>query len=73
MSEETHARQLVVFRLGAEHYALPIRQVQESSATPNPARSSPPIQSPPELVPRTVAPSSLALQKRGTEGRDPFA
>lgn len=29
MSEETHARQLVVFRLGAEHYALPIRQVQE--------------------------------------------
>ena len=29
MSEETHARQLVVFTLGAEHYALPIQQVHE--------------------------------------------
>jgi purine-binding chemotaxis protein CheW len=29
MSEETHARQLVVFTLGAEQYALPIEQVHE--------------------------------------------
>ncbi len=29
MSEETHARQLVVFTLGAEQYALPIQQVHE--------------------------------------------
>lgn len=29
MSEETEARQLVVFTLGAEHYALPIQQVHE--------------------------------------------
>ena len=29
MSEETQARQLVVFTLGAEHYALPIQQVHE--------------------------------------------
>jgi purine-binding chemotaxis protein CheW len=29
MSEQTDARQLVVFRLGAEQYALPIKQVQE--------------------------------------------
>ena len=29
MSEETHARQLVVFTLGSEQYALPIEQVHE--------------------------------------------
>ena len=29
MSEQTNARQLVVFTLGAEQYALPIKQVQE--------------------------------------------
>jgi purine-binding chemotaxis protein CheW len=29
MSEETHARQLVVFTLGTEQYALPIEQVHE--------------------------------------------
>lgn len=29
MSEETNARQLVVFTLGAEQYALPIQQVHE--------------------------------------------
>lgn len=29
MSQETHARQLVVFTLGAEQYALPIEQVHE--------------------------------------------
>jgi purine-binding chemotaxis protein CheW len=29
MSEETQARQLVVFTLGSEHYALPIQQVHE--------------------------------------------
>src|SRR5512142_38613 len=29
MPEETEARQLVVFTLGAEHYALPIQQVHE--------------------------------------------
>jgi purine-binding chemotaxis protein CheW len=29
MSAETEARQLVVFTLGAEHYALPIQQVHE--------------------------------------------
>ena len=29
MSEESHARQLVVFTLGAEQYALPIEQVHE--------------------------------------------
>jgi purine-binding chemotaxis protein CheW len=29
MSDETHARQLVVFTLGAEQYALPIEQVHE--------------------------------------------
>jgi purine-binding chemotaxis protein CheW len=29
MSEESHARQLVVFTLGAEQYALPIQQVHE--------------------------------------------
>ena len=29
MSESSHARQLVVFTLGAEHYALPIQQVHE--------------------------------------------
>lgn len=29
MSEETNARQIVVFTLGAEHYALPIQQVHE--------------------------------------------
>jgi purine-binding chemotaxis protein CheW len=29
MSEETHARQLVVFTLGSEHYALPIQTVHE--------------------------------------------
>ena len=29
MSDETQARQLVVFTLGAEHYALPIQQVHE--------------------------------------------
>jgi len=29
MSEETHSRQLVVFTLGSEHYALPIEQVHE--------------------------------------------
>ena len=29
MSEETNARQIVVFTLGAEHYALPIHQVHE--------------------------------------------
>ncbi len=29
MSEHTHGRQLVVFTLGAEQYALPIKQVQE--------------------------------------------
>ena len=29
MSEETHARQLVVFTLGAEQYALPIEHVHE--------------------------------------------
>jgi purine-binding chemotaxis protein CheW len=29
MAEETHARQLVVFTLGAEQYALPIEQVHE--------------------------------------------
>jgi purine-binding chemotaxis protein CheW len=29
MSEESHARQLVVFTLGSEHYALPIEQVHE--------------------------------------------
>jgi purine-binding chemotaxis protein CheW len=29
MSEETQARQLVVFTLGAEHYALPIQTVHE--------------------------------------------
>jgi purine-binding chemotaxis protein CheW len=29
MSEHTQSRQLVVFTLGAEHYALPIQQVHE--------------------------------------------
>src|SRR5664279_4703937 len=29
MSEETHARQLVIFTLGSEEYALPIKKVQE--------------------------------------------
>jgi purine-binding chemotaxis protein CheW len=29
MSEQTNPRQLVVFTLGAEHYALPIQQVHE--------------------------------------------
>lgn len=29
MADETHARQLVVFTLGAEQYALPIEQVHE--------------------------------------------
>jgi purine-binding chemotaxis protein CheW len=29
MSDQTHARQLVVFTRGAEQYALPIQQVQE--------------------------------------------
>ena len=29
MSEKTHARQLVVFTLGSEQYALPIEQVHE--------------------------------------------
>jgi purine-binding chemotaxis protein CheW len=29
MSEDTQARQIVVFTLGAEQYALPIKQVQE--------------------------------------------
>ena len=29
MSEETHARQLVIFTLGTEEYALPIKKVQE--------------------------------------------
>jgi purine-binding chemotaxis protein CheW len=29
MSEENEARQLVIFTLGAEHYALPIQQVHE--------------------------------------------
>lgn len=29
MSDETHARQLVVFTLGSEQYALPIEQVHE--------------------------------------------
>jgi purine-binding chemotaxis protein CheW len=29
MSEETHTRQLVVFALAGEHYALPIEQVHE--------------------------------------------
>jgi purine-binding chemotaxis protein CheW len=29
MSEAIHSRQLVVFTLGAEHYALPIQQVHE--------------------------------------------
>ena len=29
MSQETHARQLVVFTLGAEQYALPIERVHE--------------------------------------------
>jgi purine-binding chemotaxis protein CheW len=29
MSEDTHPRQLVVFTLGAEQYALPIQQVHE--------------------------------------------
>ena len=29
MSEHTHGRQVVVFTLGAEQYALPIKQVQE--------------------------------------------
>jgi purine-binding chemotaxis protein CheW len=29
MSEHTESRQLVVFTLGAEHYALPIQQVHE--------------------------------------------
>ena len=29
MSEQTNVRQLVVFTLGAEQYALPIKQVQE--------------------------------------------
>ena len=29
MSEEPHARQLVVFTLGSEHYALPIQTVHE--------------------------------------------
>ena len=29
MSDESHARQLVVFTLGAEQYALPIEQVHE--------------------------------------------
>ena len=29
MSEQTHARQLVVFTLGSEHYALPIQTVHE--------------------------------------------
>jgi purine-binding chemotaxis protein CheW len=29
MSEHSESRQLVVFTLGAEHYALPIRQVHE--------------------------------------------
>ncbi len=29
MSEESHARQIVVFTLGAEQYALPIQQVHE--------------------------------------------
>ena len=29
MSDQTEGRQLVVFTLGAEQYALPIKQVQE--------------------------------------------
>ena len=29
MSEETHSRQLVIFTLGTEEYALPIKKVQE--------------------------------------------
>ena len=29
MSEETQSRQLVIFTLGAEDYALPIKKVQE--------------------------------------------
>ncbi len=33
MSEQTNARQRVVFTLGAEQYALPINQVQEIGMT----------------------------------------
>ena len=42
MSEEVITRQLVVFSLGEEEYALPIADVHGSSATRSRARSRPP-------------------------------
>ena len=42
MSEDTHARQLLVFTVGAEHDALPIKQVHEIIRDKPPRRSPPP-------------------------------
>ena len=44
MSDENHARQLVVFTLGAEQYALPIEQVHEIIRYDEPRSVASPIQ-----------------------------
>jgi purine-binding chemotaxis protein CheW len=44
MSEESHARQLVVFTLGSEQYALPIEQVHEIIRYYEPRSVASPIQ-----------------------------
>ena len=78
MSEESHARQLVVFTLGTEQYALPIEQVHEiirydeprSVASPiavGPRRHQPARPDRPGLRPRRAARTSAPSSRDQTK------